>query len=597
MPEKPEMLGAQSLETPIAAPDEQTTPPLTGPAGTGSPSDGSTDLRSRIQHTAAAVFGWDELHPEQLRAVEQVLAGRDVLAVLPTGAGKSAIYQVATVLLDGPTVVVSPLLALQRDQIEGLARTNAPAAVAVNSAQRSAEREDSWAAVRDGSARFLFLSPEQLARDDVIDQLSTLGVRLFVVDEAHCVSAWGHDFRPDYLRMGQVVERLGHPRVIALTASAAPPVRDEIVSRLGLRDPAAVIAGFDRPELQLGVEHVVDAERKRAGVVARVRALAEVRPDGRGLVYTASRKDAEYYAEELTTHGLPAAAYHAGMKADRRERVHEDFLSRRVRVVVATSAFGMGIDVPDVRFVVHASVPESPDTYYQQIGRAGRDGEPAEVILFHRPEDLHLQTFLTASRVPEKALRDVARALRKSDTPLTGRELAERIDATPARRTRAVNLLEQVGAVGTADGELVWLDARLTPKAALERAQSVADTHQQLIRSRVEMMRGYAETTGCRRQFLLGYFGEQLAEPCGNCDTCAAGTAERRSTVGSSLPVNSAVRHRSWGRGIVMSVEADRLTVLFDEVGYRTLATEAVREAGLLVPEGDDPASGSVQAA
>src|SRR5947209_7155428 len=190
--------------------------------------------------------------------MEQVMAGQDVLAVLPTGAGKSAIYQVPALLLDGPTLVVSPLLALQRDQMEGLENSSAPEAVALNSAQRAPEQRHAWEAVREGDAEYLFLSPEQLAKDEVVEQLAGLGVSLFVVDEAHCVSAWGHDFRPDYLRLGPVIERLGHPPVIALTATAAPPVRKEIVERLGLRDPAEVIASFDRPELRLAVETLAD---------------------------------------------------------------------------------------------------------------------------------------------------------------------------------------------------------------------------------------------------------------------------------------------------------------------------------------------------
>ncbi|WP_111765769.1 RecQ family ATP-dependent DNA helicase [Nakamurella deserti] len=571
-----------------------TTPLAPGCASTVDDTPVSAQVSRELTETAATVFGWDELRPDQLRAMEQLMAGRDVLAVLPTGAGKSAIYQVPAVLIDGLTVVVSPLLALQHDQIEGLAASSAPAAVAINSAQRVAERDAAWSAVRDGSAKYLFVSPEQLARDDVTDALATLGVGLLVVDEAHCVSAWGHDFRPEYLRLGGVVERLGRPRVVALTASAAPPVRDDIEARLGLRDPCRVVAGFDRPELRLTVDRTADDDRKRLAVVERVRELAAGRPH-RGLVYTASRRDTEYYAAELTVHGLSAAAYHAGLRATQRRRVHEDFLAGKIDIVVATSAFGMGIDVPDVRFVVHAAVPESLDTYYQQIGRAGRDGDPAEVDLWYRPEDLHLQTFLTASRLPEDAIREIAGVLRGSATPVTPTELGRRIDAGPARRTRALNLLEQVGAVASDGTAVDWIDPDLDTRTALERCREAADAHQQLIRSRVEMMRGFAETTGCRRQFLLGYFGEQLTEPCGNCDTCAAGTACRHPDADGPTAVNSPVRHPRWGHGVVMSVEPDRLTVLFDDVGYRTLDAEAVRTHGLLIA--DDGVTGHRNAA
>jgi ATP-dependent DNA helicase RecQ len=274
------------------------------------------------------------------------------------------------------------------------------------------------------------------------------------------------------------------------------------------------------------------------------------------------------------------------MKGADRQRIHEDFLAGRTHIVVATSAFGMGIDVPDVRFVVHASVPESLDTYYQQIGRAGRDGEPAQISLFYRPEDLSLQKFLTAHRAPEDALGEVARTLEERDDPLRPAQLKDEVEISTNCATRAVNLLEQAGAVAsTEDGRLAYRDPTLPPDQAVAAAVNVADTHQRLIRSRIEMMRGYAETTGCRRQFLLGYFGEQLPNPCGSCDTCDAGTAQHRDPAASGFEVNTGVRHPEWGPGVVMSSEQDRITVLFDQVGYKTLALAAVEYNNLLTPE------------
>jgi ATP-dependent DNA helicase RecQ len=514
-----------------------------------------TNQTRELRRLAERNFGWSRLRADQVRAMEQVMAGHDVLAVLPTGAGKSAIYQVPALLLDGLTVVVSPLIALQHDQIVGLAETAAPRAVALNSTLTEAQRAEVWQAVREGAAEYLFVSPEQLTDDARLAALSEVDIGLFVVDEAHCVSAWGHDFRPDYLRLGPVIERLGRPTVLALTATAAPPVRADIAERLGLRDHREVIASFDRPNLHLAVQRFTDDAKKRAAVTAAV--------EGTGLVYVASRRDAEEYAARLDR----AAAYHAGMKAADRERVHQDFLAGDLDVVVATSAFGMGIDKPDVRFVVHASVPDSLDSYYQQIGRAGRDDEPADITLCYRPEDLSLQRFLTAHRVREDTLREVATALRD------GTELA-----SDARHTRAVNLLEQAGAV-TGGG-------RLTPGLAVEQAVTAAveidENHHRMVRSRLEMMRGYAETTDCRRRFLLGYFGEELPEPCGNCDTCAAGTASQRTATDTEFDRDHVVEHNEWGRGVVMSVEQDRMTVLFDTVGYKTLSLRTVREHELL---------------
>jgi ATP-dependent DNA helicase RecQ len=363
-------------------------------------------------------------------------------------------------------------------------------------------------------------------------------------------------------------------------------VRRDIVARLGMRNHGEVIASFDRPNLRLAVQHHSEDRRKRDSVVLHVRTLLADPVTRLGLLYTASRKDAEAYTNELQHAGVRAAVYHAGVRAVKRDQVHQDFLAGRVDVVVATSAFGMGIDKPDVRFVVHASPPDSLDSYYQQIGRAGRDGDPADVTLFYRPEDLHLQRFLTARGTPEEALEALARNLHDQEEPVRPSDLAREVELSGSQRTRAVNLLEQAGAVTTTeDGRLEYLDEQLQPEQAVEEAVEVAQTHQQLIQSRIEMMRGYAETSDCRRQFLLGYFGEQLPELCGNCDTCEAGTAQAKHAEDSAFPINSGVQHRQWGHGIVMSIEQDRLTVLFDQVGYKTLARSAIEKKDLLTVE------------
>jgi ATP-dependent DNA helicase RecQ len=267
--------------------------------------------------------------------------------------------------------------------------------------------------------------------------------------------------------------------------------------------------------------------------------------------------------------------------------VHAGFLDGDVTVVVATSAFGMGIDKPDVRFVVHAASPASLDSYYQEIGRAGRDGDPAEVALLHHAKDLNLQRFLTARRPKPAALQAVLDAL--ADGPVTPKELRERTGLGPARTTAALNLLEQAGAVLTGDdGRLHRTD--LPAAAAVERAGEVAGQRREIVRSRIEMMRGYAEATDCRRRLLLGYFGEQVVDPCGHCDSCEAGTSRAADPVGDEaaaeegLESRTTVRHPEWGEGVVMSTEPDRITVLFAEHGYKTLSLDAVRDNGLLEP-------------
>jgi ATP-dependent DNA helicase RecQ len=532
-----------------------------------------------LRRVAAESFGWDELRPEQLRAMTQLAQGADVLAVLPTGAGKSAIYQVPALLADGPVVVVSPLIALQRDQRDGIAEANAPDAVVVNSAQRAAETAQAWAAIADGQARYLFLSPEQLANDEVVHRVTESGVAMFVVDEAHCVSEWGHDFRPDYLRLGRVIERLGHPPVAALTATAAPPVRADIVDRLGLRDPDEVIASFDRPNLHLAAFTHQDAELRRAELVQRA-----VELPGPGLVYCATRKESVLLAEAIGERGVRAAAYHAGLKRSVRDEVHHDFIAGTLPVVVATSAFGMGIDKADVRFVLHAAAPASLDAYYQEIGRGGRDGEPAVVELHHHPQDGNLQRFLTARRPKPDVLRRALAATR-ADEPRTPKEIGEAAGLSGARRTNALNLLEQAGAV-LADDRNRFRRTDLPAGEAVDRAVEIAEQRRRIVRSRIDMMRGYAETTDCRRRLLLGYFGERQPDPCGHCDSCDAGraTAATPDDAATALGLDhqQAVRHPTFGPGTVMSTEDDRVTVLFAEHGYKTLSLDAVRGQDLL---------------
>lgn len=531
--------------------------------------------RDELQRIAADVFGWPRLRPVQLLAMEAVLAGRDVLAVMATGSGKSAIYQVPGVLMAGATLVISPLIALQHDQIHGLAAKDAPDAIAINSLLGADETERAWQALRDRVAEYIFLAPEQLSNDEVVAALADAGISLIVVDEAHCVSSWGHDFRPDYLRLGDAVARLGHPTVVALTATASPPVRREIIEQLGLRDPLVLASGFDRPNIRLEVSfHVADADKREAVLTA---ASAAGRPT---LLYTATRKDAETYAAELVSDGVRAVAYHAGLSRSGRDQVHRDFRSGAVDLVAATSAFGMGIDKADVRAVIHASVPDSVDNYYQQIGRAGRDGEPAVAQLFYRPQDLGLARFFTTQRPDEALLATVYSVLLDAGAHQSLDELAGGIDVPVRRLTNALNILEEAGLVrssrkGFRASRTVSLDD------AAQLGVKVVERKERIDRTRVEMMRGYAETRDCRRQFLLSYFGETLAEPCGNCDRCDEVSGSVEGPTGE-WPAETPVRHRKWGRGVVMSADGDRITVLFDDYGYRTLALQAIAESGVL---------------
>ncbi|MFF4974554.1 RecQ family ATP-dependent DNA helicase [Streptomyces sp. NPDC001083] len=556
-------------------------------------------LRRRLHRCAREVFGWEELRPAQLAAMTAVMEGRDTIVVMPTGAGKSAVYQVPGVLLEGPTVVVSPLIALQRDQVAHLAGIKGSGASAVNSAQRARDNEAVWERVREGDLDFLFVSPEQLAKDEVVAQIAAASPALMVVDEAHCVSSWGYDFRPDYLSLCHVRERIGRPPLLALTASAAAPVRADIVERLGMREPREVVAGFDRRNITLEVVRHKENVHKRRWVVER--AAAEAKP---GIVYAGTRREAEEYAQELSALGFDSAAYHAGLPAAERSRTHDRFQDGELDVVVATSAFGMGIDKPDIRFVLHASVPGSLDTYYQEIGRAGRDGQPSAAILAYRPEDLGVQRFRAGARPDPEVLGGLIDAVRGQPEPVTPTGLRERTELSQTALTSMLHLLEEAGAVTTEKRGGVRAVPGAERDACVREAMRIAAARVDLERSRVEMMRAYAETNGCRRRHLLGYFGESLAEgDCAGCDLCArarelketpARTGDILSGTGpdpvdpvaadGAFPPGTRVGHTTWGEGEVMSEEANRITVLFESVGYRTLSLPAVRARGLLTP-------------
>ena len=329
------------------------------------------------------IFGFDSFRPGQEDVIQAVLEGRDTLAVMPTGGGKSLCYQVPALMQESLTVIVSPLISLMKDQVDSLVQSSVASAATLHSGLSPEERWDVERRVRTGEIKMLYVAPERLRSLEFVLSLRRSGVGLFVVDEAHCISEWGHNFRPDYLFLPRVVRDLGSPPVLALTATATPKVRADILASMKMREPEVVVTSFNRPNLTYRVVNV----KKKDGKLPRILEIIRSYPPP-GIVYATTRKECEQLAADLRRSGIDAAAYHAGLGSAERARVQERFMTDEVAVVVATVAFGMGVDKPNVRFVIHASVPGSLPAYIQEAGRAGRDGEPSECAILYRSADI-----------------------------------------------------------------------------------------------------------------------------------------------------------------------------------------------------------------
>lgn len=471
-----------------------------------------------------SVFGLGEFRPGQRAVVDAVLSGRPTVAVMPTGAGKSLCYQLPAVVAGGTALVVSPLIALMKDQVDSLTARGI-AACALTSALGAGELAARLEDLAEGRLRLAYVAPERFKSPRFDDALERLGRRLslLAIDEAHCISEWGHDFRPDYLRLGEVVARYRPPRLVALTATATPEVRRDIQRQLSLQDPAVFVRGFDRPNLHYAVDRVGGAADK----VTRLVGLVRARP-GPTLVYAATRKNAESYSDELRRGAIRACAYHAGLTDELRANTQDAFMSGELDVVVATNAFGMGVDKSDVRLVIHADLPRSPEAYYQEAGRGGRDGRDARCVLLFNHGDVKLQEFLIEANAPSlDLLRAIWRALRTDprcggDTVLLRRALpGQPSEATIGAGAR---FLLKAGYLRERDGVLEALHpSELGVAPAPLDAQALtarADVERQKLRAMVD----YAYAPGCRRRFILSYFGDEDAarlSQCAACDVCA----------------------------------------------------------------------------
>ena len=551
--------------------------------------------RTRLARLLRQTFGLKRLRDGQEAVIAHVMAGEPTLAVMPTGAGKSLCYQLPALLLPGTTLVVSPLIALMKDQCDKL-RELGIAAVQLNSGVAAGELDAAETALAAGTARIVFTTPERLAAPAFVDRVASRPVSLVVVDEAHCISQWGHDFRPAFLEIGSALPRLGRPRILALTATATDAVISDIARQLGVGRFAVVNTGMYRPNLHYRVVQVTNESDKLDRVVALVAASS-----GAGLVYAATVKAATAVHAALVEAGVGAVLYHGKLGAAQRHAQQEAFMAGAARVMVATNAFGLGIDKADTRFVVHYQMPGGLDAYYQESGRAGRDGESADCTLLFLHSDQAVQRFFLAGRYPGR--EDVAElygALQvepPSGAFWTLDSLQAALERPKAKLQVALRLLRHRGVVKQdRDGRLKLTRAGLD-STALEQLLLAYRDKRESDRAMLERMVFYGQTGHCRWRVLLDNFGEAEGfGSCGTCDNClriaaARTTAEDEDRVAASAANGSAlaaapaplpapgdrVKVPRYGRGIVDAVDAEGITVCFPEGSRRVFLAAFVR--------------------
>jgi ATP-dependent DNA helicase RecQ len=516
-------------------------------------------LASLRQH-----FGFDSFREGQYEVVAAILDGKDAVVVMPTGSGKSLCYQLPALMLEGATLVVSPLIALMKDQVDALHARQLPATF-INSSIPEREQWSRIEALRQGKFKLVYVAPERFRSGRFLEALRAVKVSLFAVDEAHCISTWGHDFRPDYLRLKNVIPLLGKPQTLALTATATPYVRSDIVEQLGLAKPETFVTGFDRPNLTIDVVHT-EKEREK---VARIKRLAKTHA-GSGIVYASTRKAVEQVTSQLRELGLSASAYHAGLSDSARVKAQEEFMGGRTQMIVATNAFGMGIDKPDIRFVAHYQMPGSIEAYYQEIGRAGRDGLPSSCLLLFNYADKNTHDFFIEGSYPTpelaRSIYDALVATGLKRIELSSTELAKRAGARNEMAVQSsLYLLERAGHIARAAGDnrsapgepppwearaaitgtaavapapdssrsnarraraIIMLDA--VPVAKLRIDASDVSRRAALERRKLREMIEFCYTEYCYRAHILDYFGDRHhVRQCGSCGNCSPHSVAR----------------------------------------------------------------------
>jgi len=556
---------------------------------------------AELRREARARFGVRAFRPGQRAIIEAVLAGEDVLGLLPTGAGKSLCYQLPALFLPKPVIVVSPLIALMQDQEHKCEEADI-AVAKLNSTLTAGQEREAAEGIREGAKALIYVTPERLENPAYLDLLQEGGgVSLFVVDEAHCISQWGHDFRPAYLALRDAARRLGRPPILALTATATAEVTADILKQLGMEGARVVSTGVERRNLFFEVFRTPSVRAKREKVEAVLKDT-----EGVGILYTATVRLAEELYKELTDAGVKAARYHGKMSARDREEAQDQFMRDEHKVMIATNAFGLGIDKPDIRFVIHYNFPDSLETYYQEAGRAGRDGKEARAALLYQLEDRRVQAYFLGGKYPTRVESwRVYELLGEGSSPGRGVSVAKIAEASGlnAKRVRVIAAqLEGARIVERARGRLVKR-RDFQNEAEVDAFLTEYEQRHTSDRERLDAMMHYAQSTRCRARMITEYFGDTLKEDCGHCDNCrdhpatAAVTPVEPSSAAEApwigpppeallasqspppFEVGDRVRHRRFGEGEVQGLDGERVTVGFSKAGTKVIQASYLKSA------------------